>query len=215
MNNALLSLLQLSDPALPIGAYAHSSGLETYVQAGVVRDKGSSSAFIRAMLAGNLHYTDAALMALAHGAALEQDSDRLRSLDRLCAAVKLPKEIREGSMKLGKRLMKIFPGIGGEEGLHHYSVVFGYCAAVLGIGLREALTGFYYNAASGMVTNCVKLIPLGQLEGQQLLLGLHSLILELTERNLLPDPEMIGLACAGFDIRCMQHEQLYSRLYMS
>jgi urease accessory protein len=86
---------------------------------------------------------------------------------------------------------------------------------VLGIGLREALTGYYYNVAAGMVTNCVKLIPMGQQDGQRLLFSLHPLMAELVEKSQEPDRELIGLGCAGLDIRCMQHEQLYSRLYMS
>jgi urease accessory protein len=97
----------------------------------------------------------------------------------------------------------------------HYSVAFGLYAQALAVSKIEALTGFYYNTAAGMVTNCVKLIPLGQKDGQEILFSLHPLINDLAERSLLPDKELIGLCCAAFDIRCMQHERLYSRLYMS
>ena len=212
MSLSLLSLLQLSDPALPIGGYAHSGGLETYVQEGVVCDVASATRFVRDMLSTNLHYTDAALVGLAHGA----DMARLEELDRLCEAVRMPKEIREASRKLGGRLWKIFGKVGGAGYKpKHYAVGFGYIAGMLGIGLREALTGFYYNAAAGMVTNCVKLIPIGQQDGQDLLFGLQPLIGELVEKSLEPDVELIGLCCTGLDIRCMQHERLYSRLYMS
>jgi urease accessory protein len=221
MSHPLLSLLQLSDPALPIGGYAHSGGLETYVQAGVVRDVGTAESFVREMLSKNVFYTDAALMALAYG------GGDLLELDALCEAVKLPKEVRQSSRKLGGRLLKIFGGIGmvgipeydravrEKRTPGHYSIVFGYCAATLGVGLREALTGYYYNAAAAMITNCVKLIPIGQQDGQALLFGLQSLIGELVEGTLEPDRDLIGFCCAGLDIRCMQHEHLYSRLYMS
>lgn len=231
MSPAALSLFQLSDPALPIGGYAHSGGLETYVQAGVVRDRETAEGFVREMLTKNLRYTDAALMALSYGAASAFDREGLLEADVLCEAVKLPKEIRQASQKLGMRLMKIFQGMAGPDAGHmlstygqalqakqtpgHYCVAFGVCAAALGIGLREALTGFYYNAAAGMVTNCVKLIPMGQQDGQELLFSLQSLIGELVEKGMEPDKEGVGICNPGFDIRCMQHEQLYSRLYMS
>ena len=240
--SALLRLLQLSDPALPIGGYAHSAGLETYVQSGVVHDRAGAEDFVRSMLRMGIHYTDAALAALAYKAAETGDTDEVKRLDQLCEAVKLPREVREASRKLGVRLMKVFGGqmevplgqekaivgqekVGDQEkviagqvkvvGLRHYSVVFGYCAAMLGIGLREALTGYYYNAAAGMVTNCVKLIPIGQQDGQAILFGLQPLIMELVEKSLVPERELIGMCSTGFDISSMQHEQLYSRLYMS
>jgi urease accessory protein len=88
-------------------------------------------------------------------------------------------------------------------------------AAALGIDKKQALSGFYYNAAAGLVTNCVKLIPLGQQDGQELLFSLQTLIQQLVENSLKPDIDLIGLCCSGFDIASMQHERLYSRLYMS
>jgi urease accessory protein len=56
---------------------------------------------------------------------------------------------------------------------------------------------------------------LGQQDGQQILFSLHSLIQQLVKNTMNPDRDLLGLCCTGFDIRCMQHEQLYSRLYMS
>ena len=97
----------------------------------------------------------------------------------------------------------------------HYCIAFGLYAYSLNISKEEALTGFYYNSAAGMVTNCVKLIPLGQQDGQQILFSLQELITGLVEYTMKPDEDLLGLCCTGFDIRSMQHEQLYSRLYMS
>ena len=227
MNN-LLSLLQLSDPVLPIGGFAHSYGLETYVQNGIVYDKTSAKEFITQMLSQNIHYTDAAFVSLAYDAALENDIDRIIMLDEECVAVKLPREIREASSKLGTRLMKIFGAVQRNEFIDRlkgaveagviqgsYSVMFGSFAAVFQNEKADCLAGFYYNAAAGLVTNSVKLVPLGQQDGQEILFSLQPLIKSLVEKSLFPDKNMIGLCCTGFDIRSMQHERLYSRLYMS
>jgi urease accessory protein len=227
MNN-LLSLLQLSDPALPIGGFSHSAGLETYVQHGMVKNKETAKRFIVAQLDQNIVYTDAAFVSLAFDAAQKNDVGSLLQLDEECTAVKLPREMRQASQKLGWRLLKIFSPVTDDDLLQlyktaildtnadgHYCIVFGAIAGTLGITKKEALTGFFYNTAAGMVTNSVKLVPLGQQDGQDILFSLHTLIEELVIKSSKPDRDLIGLCCAGFDLRCMQHEQLYSRLYMS
>jgi urease accessory protein len=84
--------------------------------------------------------------------------------------------------------------------------------ACFGIDKQAALSGLYYNAAASMVTNCVKLVPLGQVQGQQLLFSLQDLLVDLVNKSMVPDRGLVGLCCAGFDIRCMQHERLYSRV---
>ncbi|AEV96844.1 urease accessory protein UreF [Niastella koreensis] len=228
MNPALIRLLQLSDPALPVGGFSHSAGLETYVQLGIVKDTSTAEAFVRGMLSQNIHFTDAALVSLACDAVTTMQLDAIRQLDDLCTAVKLPKEMRLASQKLGVRLIKIFQPVCNNELLNqyataiqekkltgHYCIAFGIIAGALQISKADALTGFYYNAAAGFVTNSVKLVPLSQQAGQELLFSLQPLIIQLVQSNLQPDKEMIGVCCPGFDIRSMQHEQLYSRLYMS
>ncbi len=227
MNN-LLHLLQLSDPALPIGGFSHSAGLETYVQHGLVKNKETAREFVQQQLSQNIFYTDAAFVSLAFDATANEDFEALSNLDEECNAVKLPKEMRQASQKLELRLLKIFSAlqqhemvdnyrkaITTNEATGHYSIAFGMLAFLMEIEKKEALTGFFYNTAASMVTNCVKLIPLGQVDGQGLLFSLHLLIEELVEKSMTPNRDLIGLSCAGFDVRCMQHERLYSRLYMS
>lgn len=224
----LLRLLQLADPALPIGGFSHSAGLETYVQAGIVNDKKSAEEFIINQLSYNIQFTDAAFVSLAYDAAMRNDFEELLRLDEECTAIKLPKEMRQGSQKLGLRLLKIFLplyphdfadeyrnaiNVGKASG--HYAIVFGLYAYAMQVAKEEALTGFYYSTVVGIVTNSVKLIPLGQQDGQDILFSLHELIEELALKSMSPDRDLIGLCCTGFDIRSMQHEELYSRLYMS
>jgi len=224
----LLHLLHLSDPTLPIGGFSHSAGLETYVQSGIVKDKETARDFVTQQLSENICHTDAAFVSLVFDAACNNDMNSLLQLDELCTAVKLPKEMRQASNKLGLRLLRIYQHkeafailnqykqqIQTNEAFGHYCIVFGLLAQALQIDKDQALTGFYYNAATGFVTNSVKLIPLGQQDGQEIIMSLFPLIKELVETSLFPDKNMIGYCCSSFDIRSMQHEQLYTRLYMS
>ncbi len=227
-NSYLLSLLQLTDPTLPIGGFAHSAGLETYVQCGKVHNAATAKEFVVQMLTQSIQYTDAAFSSLAYDAANNKNLELLLLLDQECTAIKLPREIRQSSQKLGLRLLKIFSEL-QQTGLGNnyiaavkatttpgnYCIVFGLYANILGISKTDALTGFYFNAATAIITNCVKLIPLGQQEGQRILFSLQPVIAQLVAATIEPDRTRIGTCCAGFDIRSMQHEHLYSRLYMS
>jgi urease accessory protein len=228
MNKALISLLHLTDPNLPIGGFSHSAGLETYVQQGLVKDKLSALQFVVEMLSQNLRYTDAAFVSLVYEATKKNDLEEILLLDEQCTALKLPKEMRVASNKLGLRLMKIFHpsnknklvndyslAIKNQKALGHYCIAFGMYASTLSISKEDTLSGFYYNAAVGFVTNAVKLVPLSQQSGQEILFEIQDLIEELVLQTLTPDIELIGMCCSSFDIKSMQHERLYSRLYMS
>lgn len=228
-NSYLGQLLHLADPTLPIGGYTHSNGMETYVQNGLVHDKLSAQEYVKNNLWYNLKYNDGAFVKLAYEAAQNNDIELLIQLDQECNALKSAKEIREASQKIGLRLFKIFSRYHNNNSLinrwqvlinkkksdNHYSVVFGMFAFVLEIPLQETLHAYFYNAAIGMVTNAVKLVPLGQLDGQDILFHLHNDLQQLSEETLSIDRNLIGVCNIGLDIRCMQHERLYSRIYMS
>lgn len=222
------SLLHMSDPTLPIGGYTQSNGLETYIQTEVVKDGNSARIFVENMLSYNVKYNDASFVRLAYQAAASNDIESIIKLDQECTALKSPREIRQASQKLGLRLIKIFrrqkpfdlislyeTAISEKQADAHYSIAFGMYAHLLGIPLQQALFAFYYNSAIGMITNTVKLVPLGQLEGQDMMFELQPLLKQLTEETLTIDRSLVGLCNIAFDIRCMQHEYLYSRLYMS
>lgn len=222
------NLLHLSDPTLPIGGYAHSNGLETYVQKGLVSDAMTSESFVRNMLSNNIRYNDAAFVCLSYRAAESDNMVEIIGLDEELSALKIARETRQASQKLGLRLIKIFSrkhqfllmdaysnAIAAGETEGHYCIAFGMYSKYLGIPLKEALYAYYYNAAVGMVTNAVKLVPLGQLDGQDIIFRLQPLLNDLVKQTMTLERSLVGLCNIGFDIRCMQHERLYSRLYMS
>lgn len=226
--NALLNLLHVADPNLPIGGYSHSNGLETYVQQGKVNSPETTLMFINNMLKSSILHNDASYIRLVFEALENKDFKQVIKIDEECSAQKGPREIRGGSHKLGVRLFKIFVEkyehpmlkklakyITENEDVGNYPVVYAVICFISDISLKEALTGFYFSTASGMVTNAVKLVPLGQIQGQNVLFEVQKEIEGWVKKTMKLDKKLIGLASVGFDLRSMQHEKLYSRLYMS
>ena len=230
MNNIkfLASLLHISDPTLPIGGYSHSNGLETFIQNKIVHNAATAQEFVENMLKYNLKYNDGAFVKLAYEATASNDLKAILDLDQECNALKCPREIRQASQKLGLRLIKIFKrhenfqlmeayeeAVRNGDANSHYCIVFGMYCSLLKIPLQEALFGFYYTSTAGMITNAVKLVPLGQLDGQDILFRLYPIMEKTAQETITLEREYVGLCNTSFDIRCMQHERLYSRLYMS
>lgn len=225
---SLIEILHITDPTLPIGGFAHSNGLETYVQQNLVMNASSTQEFVESMLKNNYKYNDALAVKLAYELTVGKDLDEILKLDNECNALKAPREVREGSQKLGTRLIKIYVTLLDHPFLNqindhiekkkmqgHYSVIYGIITALLKIDKEKSICAFLYNAAVGMVTNAVKLVPLGQTDGQQIIYNVQGLIENLTLETLELNREMLGVCNTALDIKCMQHEHLYSRLYMS
>ncbi len=227
-NNFLGSLLHIADPTLPIGGFSHSYGLETYIQKGKVVDVASAEVFIENMLSYNIKYNDASFVRMAYEASVDNDLEALIRLDHECTAIKSPRELRDASQKLGLRFMKIFrrhkpfdlavayeDAISQQRATCHYSIAFGMYACLMKIPIAETLFSFFYNSCIGMITNTVKLVPLGQLDGQDMMFRFQPKITKLVEETSNLDKALIGLCNIASDIRAMQHERLYTRLYMS
>ncbi len=225
-------LLQINDALFPIGGYSHSYGLETYIQKDLVKDGKTAKIYIEHKLKYGFLYTELLPVKLAYEYATHCDIVKLIQLEELIQVSKLPKEIRLASNKLASRFIKtiskleipyessIFSSYLEEikttrEGVYNYAIVYGIFCAAVGIELAEAMEHFLYAQTSAMVTNCVKSIPLSQTEGQKLLVSSCELFPELLEKVKDFDENMLCLSNPGFDIRSMQHEFLYSRIYMS
>lgn len=222
------ALLHLVDPTLPIGGFNHSNGLETFVQQGKVCTKDSLEEYVQTQLLQNWIYNDGAYLSLAFDAMEQGNLARIIELDQELAASKVARESREGSYKLGVRLLKIFiryenhpllaefqQALAEKRCLGFFPIVFAMVAKAMNLDKSDTLYAFYYNAAVGAVTNGVKLIPLSQMDGQDILFDLRNPIANAVEQSLTPDPDWLGAATLANDVRSMQHEQLHTRLYMS
>lgn len=227
--NSQFLLLQINDALFPIGGYSHSYGLETYIQMGVVNDTKSAAEFIHKKLKYNLCYNELAFVRFAWDCAKQGDLVKIEELEEIADAGKTPREIREASQKLGSRFVKtvekmeldflapIFTEyVNARRGTYtHHAVAYGVLCAAANIPLEEALDYFIYTQTSNLVVTCVKTIPLSQTDGQIILSGTVATFGDVIKKTFELTWKDLGLATPGFDLRCMQHENLYSRLYMS
>lgn len=222
-------LLQINDALFPIGGYSHSYGLETYIQKDIVRCEDTAQDYISKSIRYNCCYTDLLAVRLAYLAASGGNLQEIEKLTMYLQAVKTPMEIRNASMKMGSRFLKTvkeFPFQLPEKiweryckymegNIIHHSIAYGVLCSAAKIPEKRMLETYLYGQVSAMVTNCVKTIPLSQTVGQRILFGLYPHMEETLEVVGKLSLEDLGRSTPGFDIRCMQHETLYSRLYMS
>lgn len=222
-------LLQINDALFPIGGYSHSYGLETYIQKELLTDETQAECYVKKKITQNLLYNDLFYCRLAWEAAEKGDLEALRELEEILEAGKVPAEIREASRKLGSRFVKTlqmselpyespvferYIDLRKGKTINHV-IAYGVFCVSIGIALEECLEHFLYAQTSAMVTNCVKTIPLSQTKGQQILVSCYPCMEQAVEQVQKLPMKLLGAGAPGFDIRCMQHEGLYSRIYMS
>lgn len=221
INSGILPFVQAMDAFFPIGAYTLSDGMETYVQQGIVHDKNSLERFLKSYLYV-LPYTK---LGFAAKAALGYDYELL---DSLCSASISAYEVRNGSKKLCTRFLKAQSRINGLPMLQEYAgkiksgscdgcfpVAVGLFIRSLGIDISDSLSLYCYNQLSAMVNHAVKLVPLPQLDGQAALAEMLPHISKAVKTAVECEIDELGISGSGFELRCIQHETLESRMYIS
>ena len=230
MSEKQFYLLQINDALFPIGGYSHSQGLETYIQRGLVHDEDTAREYITNKIKWNFEYTELLAARLAYEAAEKKNLKGILHLEELLEASRIPMEQREAARKMGSRFAKTIEKLElpiSESGIFrkyldarkgktvNHCCIYGVFCAEMQISLEEALSHYLYAQTSAIVTNCVKTIPLSQTSGQKLLSGCYGEFEMILKDVMKKREEDLCLSAPGFDIRGIQHERLYSRLYMS
>ncbi len=226
--SSLLSYVQLLDSALPIGGFSHSFGLETFIQHNKVRNIQELELYIVSQIHANLVRLEGLAVKGVYLAMAEEDLWRVCLFDKIVHVGRTPRESREGLQKMGKRLIKLghtlYPEaelLKLEQGLSLHGaygtlpIVHAWISYKLGVPQDEAVKGYLYTSLTTMVNSALRLMSLGQTEGQLLIRRMLTCIdQQWTLVRELP-AEQLHAFTPAHDIRAMQHETLYSRLFMS
>ncbi|MGN6704142.1 MAG: urease accessory protein UreF [Burkholderiaceae bacterium] len=222
---ALLHLLQLASPSLPIGAYSYSQGLEAALERGLVHDQETARAWIAEMLHDVVARFEAPLFWRLLQAFAARDAAAVGCWTERFIAARDTAEFRAETIQMGYSLAKLAADLQlADAGLLELLQVqpeiplptaLAYAAVALDVPHEAALHGMLFSWAENQVLVCVKSVPLGQVAGQRLLLSLRP-ELEAAARTAmqLPDHQLSNWA-PGLSLLSMQHEVQYSRLYRS
>ncbi|MDY7548897.1 urease accessory protein UreF [Glaciimonas sp. CA11.2] len=222
---ALLHLLQLSSPSLPIGAYSYSQGLESAIERGLVKDQASARDWIIDHLHHVVAYFEAPILWRLLQAFELRDADAVRVWTERFIAARDTAEFRAETIQMGYSLGKLVIDLHiGDATLIALlqaepelplPTAFAFAAVALNIPHEATLLGMLFTWAENQVLVCVKSVPLGQVSGQRLLLSLQPELQRAAElAQQLADDDLSNWS-PGLSLLSMQHEEQYSRLYRS
>ncbi|MCH4563534.1 MULTISPECIES: urease accessory protein UreF [Halomonas] len=218
---ALLGLLQLVSPALPIGAFAFSQGLESAFELGWVSDEASLGEWLAGVLEDGLTRCELPLLARLQGAWAAGDAERIAEWDAWLAANRETAELAAEDARLGASLARLLgslellpsepplpPGAG-------YVTVFAWTAQVRRVPVRQALLGFAWAWLENQLAVACKALPLGHTAAQRLVERLRPALVTAVDAALTLEDDDLGPALPGLALASALHETQYSRLFRS
>jgi urease accessory protein len=235
---ALLQLIWLASPALPIGGFSYSEGIEAAVDAQLVTDEESAALWLLDQLHLTLARCELAVLAQALAAWRDNDADRIRALDAWMLQTRESSESRQQTEQMGRSLVEwlkaVRPGLvssvraelvealaspstgsGRSELFFTYPVAFALAASATGATTRDCLLAFAFGWAENMVQAALKSVPLGQSAGQRVLGRLASEIPAAVDVALGLHDEGRQAFSPMLAILSARHETQYSRLFRS
>jgi urease accessory protein len=217
---ALLQLIWLASPALPVGGFSYSEGLESAVDRGLVTSEASAAAWLSDQLHLVLSRSDLAVIGEAIAAWRADDAQRIAALDAWVLQTRETSEQRRQTEQMGRSLVEWLKSVrphlaaGVQERLT-YPVAFALAASASGAPARDCLLAFAFGWAENMTQAAIKSIPLGQSAGQRILLRLSGempaavdLAMSLADDERQAFSPMLAILSA-------RHETQYSRLFRS
>lgn len=223
---AMYRLLAWCSPSYPTGAFSYSHGLEWAVEAGSVRRVGDAVDYISAVLERGGAWIDAVLFAHAYRAAVAGDDARVDEISELAAAFRASSETALESRQQGAAFLSVTRRAWPHARLDDYAerqreqptahaVVVALSCAAHGVPLQPALHAYLHSVAANLVSAALRLVPLGQTDGQIAIARLGPVVEAVTTRALQTSLDDLGSAAPALEFCSLRHETQYTRLFRS
>ena len=224
---SLIHGVRFLDSFFPSGGFAFSSGLEAAVKDGAVRDGKDLARYVEDLLVHGISRREAVSVAVAHQAETAGKLETALTVDRELDALKIGRESRLASRQMGRQVIRVAAGqmlgsrllrefrraIEEERTPGHLPVSIGMTLAACGWSRQDTVGAYLYQTAQGFVSAAIKLLPIGQQEGQQLLERWAPLLADLS--RMAKSHEDLMSWAPVHDIYAMRHARLESRLFRS
>ncbi|MES2563644.1 MAG: urease accessory UreF family protein [Pseudomonadota bacterium] len=216
----LTRLLQLASPALPVGAYSYSQGLESAIESRLVHDEATTLAWITDVLELTVAQMEAPLFLRLHAAWGSGDERAAQEWNEMFVASRETAELRAETLQMGYSLARLLGEVGQAHPFATWEDVsmpaaFTWWAARCDIAAPESLVAYLWSWAENQVVAAMKAVPLGQSAGQRMLLTLGLCIAEQVARAQALADEALGGLAPALAMLSSQHETQYSRLFRS
>jgi urease accessory protein len=220
---AQLRLLQLVSPALPVGGFAFSHGLEYAVQAGWVKDGETLGEWIEGVMRNSVAVIDVPLLLRAMAAAQQRDANALATWNTETLAWRETAELHQADVAMGGALAKLLRSLPGYEFIRgllalreiSWVTAFAVASAALQINPQSAALAYLWNFLENQVTSALKLMSFGQTAGQQILHDLAVTIPPLVNTAQALRDDQLGIGAPAVALASAWHETQYSRLFRS
>lgn len=215
---SLAKLLQLASPTLPVGAYSYSGGLEAACESGIVNDAASAERWIGDVLEFCIARMEGPILHSLIRSFNEDDASGIQELNARFLASRETAELRAETVQMGYSMKRLFADLGlGEVPLAEpaFPAAYAYAASQWKIDPDAALQAYLWAWLENQVMAAVKAVPLGQTDGQRILLSLGDLLPALAERAKNMKEQDTGNFAPGLAMLSARHETQYSRLFRS
>jgi urease accessory protein len=219
---AFLRLLQLASPALPIGAFAYSQGLEQAVELGWVHDEASVIRWVSGVVTEVLPRLDLPLLAALHRAWSTRDLPRVRALSQFLHACRESAELGAEDRQLGAALARVLHGLGitaAEVWIADPDATFmtllSLAAVHFELPVQGAALGFLFSWLENQVAAATRLVPIGHIAAQRVISCVLVSLPAAAARGLAVPDEAAGFLAPGLAAASALHETTYSRLFRS